>query len=113
MGSTIAAIVTIVGLALCHLRIRQHPGWRNSSDARFSITLGYPLVAIAVYWLAQSWHGSDWAWMMGSLWAVVAMVAFVHGFKVLAVEAEAPDVGPDDSGSGETPAGGRRRVRFR
>jgi hypothetical protein len=112
MGSTIAAIATIAGLALCHLRIRQHPGWRSSSDARSSITLGYPLVAIAVYWLAQSWHGADWAWMMGSGWAIVAMVAFVHGFKLLAVESTAPESDPDEPGRGTQSADGRGRVRF-
>jgi ABC-type Fe3+ transport system permease subunit len=106
MGSTIAAIVTVIGLALFHLRIRRHPQWRSSADARYSITLGYPLVLIAVYWLAQSWSGSDWAWIVGSVWAVVAMVAFVQGFKALDAAPGEPPTAPPQ------PARDGRRARF-
>ena len=83
MGSTLAAIATVVGLAGWHLRIRRHTNWRSSNDGRYYITLAYPAVAIAVYWLAQSSNGTDWMWALGCLWALVAMVSFVYGFQEL------------------------------
>jgi hypothetical protein len=44
--------------------------------------LGYPFVAIAVYWLAQS-DGTLWNSALGNFWALVAITMFVHGFKAL------------------------------
>ena len=88
MGSTLAAIATLVGLAGWHLSIRRHTNWRSSNDGRYYITLAYPAVAIAVYWRTQSATGTDWMWALGCLWAFVAMVSFVYGFQELNTPAE-------------------------
>lgn len=89
MGSTIAAIVTVVGLSGWHLRTRRHPNWSVNSDARFYITLGYPAVAIAVFWLVESPAATTWEWALGNLWAFGAMTSFVYGFNALHTQASA------------------------
>jgi hypothetical protein len=83
MGSTTAAVVMVVVLAARHLKTRRHANWKVSADARFYITSGYPLVAIAVYFLTSATSNTDWAWVGGNLWALVAMTAFVYGFNAL------------------------------
>jgi hypothetical protein len=83
MGSAAAAILTVGILAGWHLRNRRHPGWSLSATARFYITTGYPAVAIAVYWLSQTTGTHGWEWAFGNLWALAAMVLFVHGFNAL------------------------------
>jgi hypothetical protein len=83
MASTIAAIAMVAMLGAWHLRIRRHANWRFSSDGRFYITLGYPAVAIAVYWLTPSASGTDSMWILGTLWSFAAMVCFVRGFDAL------------------------------
>lgn len=85
MGSTLAAIITLLGLLGWHLRTRRHPSWSVSSDARFYIYSGYPLVAIAVFWLTKATTGTDWEWVIGNVWAFAAMVMFVRGFNALSV----------------------------
>jgi hypothetical protein len=82
MGSTIAGVATILVLGVWYLRTRRHRNWRGNPDARFCVTLGYPLVAIAVYWLVQS-SGTDWEWAVGNLWAFAAATLFVQGFNAL------------------------------
>jgi ABC-type Fe3+ transport system permease subunit len=94
MGSTLSAIATLVGLAAWHLRVRRHTNWRSSNDGRYYITLAYPAVAIAVYWLAQSATGTDWMWALGCLWALVAMVSFVYGFQELNTPVGEPSAEP-------------------
>ena len=54
-----------------------------SADARFYITAAYPLVAIAVFWLVQSTTTTSWEWVIGNVWALVAMISFVYGFNAL------------------------------
>jgi hypothetical protein len=83
MASTTAAVVTVVVLAIWHLRTRRHPNWFHGKDGRFYITLGYPAVAIAVYWLVEATRSTDWAWALGNLWALAAMTFFVYGFNAL------------------------------
>lgn len=83
MSSTIAAILTVATLAVCHLRTRRHLYWAACRDARFYITIGYPAVAIAVFWLAQATTTMGWEWAIGNLWALGAMVSFVYGFNAL------------------------------
>jgi len=78
MGSTIAAVVMVVVLAARHLKTRRHASWKVSADARFYITSGYPLVAIAVYFLTSATSNTDWAWVVGNLWALVAMTGAVR-----------------------------------
>lgn len=88
MGPTVAAIITLLVLVGWHLRTRRHPNWSVSPDARFYIFSGYPLVAIAVFWLTESTTGTDWPWVMGNLWAFVAMLLFVRGFNALHLATE-------------------------
>jgi hypothetical protein len=83
MSSTIAGILTVAVLAAWHLRTRRHPGWSASADARFYIGMGYPALAIAIYWLVQSTTTTGWEWAIGNLWALVAMISFVYGFNAL------------------------------
>ncbi|MET0701839.1 MAG: hypothetical protein ABWY93_19475 [Mycobacterium sp.] len=83
MGVTIAAIATVAALLVCHLRIRRHPSWPVSSDGRFYIYCGYPMVALAVYWLTGSPTSTGWEWALGNAWALVAMVSFVYGGNAL------------------------------
>jgi hypothetical protein len=82
MGSTIAGVATTLALGFWYLRTRRHPNWRRSPEARFYVTTGYPLTAIAVYWLVQS-NRTDWAWTVGNLWTLAAMILFVRGFNAL------------------------------
>ena len=103
MVSTIAAVVTVVALVIWHFRTRRHPNWSHSTDGRFYITLAYPAVAIAVYWLVQAINAADWMWMVGNLWALAAMILFVYGFNALNNDtsrhvSSAPDVSPAKSG---------------
>ena len=102
MGSTIAAVVMVVVLAARHLKTRRHASWKVSADARFYITSGYPLVAIAVYFLTSATSNTDWAWVVGNLWALVAMTAFVYGFNALNESQQPTSRGP--SGNDDAPA---------
>ena len=81
MTSTIAAIVTVQSVAAPAHAL--HPGWSHTADGRFFIGVGYPMVAIAVYWLTASTTTSSWEWLLGDLWALAAMVSFVYGFTAL------------------------------
>lgn len=83
MSSTIAAVAVVVLLSAWHLRNRRHAGWRASSQGRFYVSLGYPLVALAVYWLTASPTATTWEWAMGNAWALAAVVSFVVGFGAL------------------------------
>jgi hypothetical protein len=47
------------------------------------ITIGYPAVVIAVYWLMNSSTTTGLEWAMGNLWTLGAMTAFVYGFNAL------------------------------
>ena len=103
MGSTIAAVLTVVVLAIWHLRTRRHPNWSHGTDGRFCITLGYPAVVIAVHWLVEVTSSTDWAWALGNLWALAAMTSFVYGFNALNGDTSehtspAPEVNPAKSG---------------
>ncbi len=79
-GVGIALIVVLGGW---HLRTRRHPNWHRNSLARFYITVGYPLIAIAVYLLVVATGTGSWDWALGSLWALIAAVCFVLGFQHL------------------------------
>jgi hypothetical protein len=83
MGVTIAAAATVAALLVWHLRVRRHPSWPVSSDGRFYILCGYPMVALAVYWLMGSPTSTGWEWALGNAWALVAMVSFVYGCNAL------------------------------
>ena len=83
MSVTFAAIATIVALSAWHLRTRSHPSWTVSSDGRFYIMCGYPMMAMAVYWLTASPAPTDWEWAVGNLWGLAAMISFVYGFNTL------------------------------
>src|SRR6478609_3125239 len=83
MGSAVAAVLTVGILTVWHLRTRRHPSWSASATGRFYITIAYPAVAIAVYWLSQVTTLDGWSWAFGNLWARAAMVMFVLGFDAL------------------------------
>jgi hypothetical protein len=102
MGSAIAAVVVVVALAFWHLKTCRHANWKSSADARFYITSGYPLVAIAVYFLSTANSDTDWAWVLGNLWALIAMGAFVYGFNALNAERR-PKYAPTASGRPDMP----------
>jgi hypothetical protein len=83
MGGSIVAVVAVVVLTAWHLRTRRHPSWSVSADGRFFIYMGYPMVAIAAYWLTASPTATAWEWALGNLWALAAMISFVYGFNAL------------------------------
>lgn len=83
MESTFTAVAVVVVLSVWHLSNRRHAGWRASFEGRSSIYCGYALVAIAAYWLQVAPATTTWEWVVGNLWALGAMVAFVSGFGAL------------------------------
>ena len=70
MGPSFAAVITLVALCVWHLQVRRHPSWSTCPDGRFYITIGYPAVAIAVYWLMNSSTVSGLEWARVTLWAL-------------------------------------------
>ena len=83
MESAVTAIAIIAGLFGWHVHNRRHPGWLASDNGRFFIYSGYPLVAIAAYWLLSAPTTTTWEWALGNAWALAAMVSFAHGFDAL------------------------------
>jgi hypothetical protein len=83
IGSSLVAIITVVALGGWHLRNRRHPNWSVCPDGRFYITIGYPAVVIALYWLVNSSTTAGLEWALGNLWALGAMTAFVYGYNAL------------------------------
>ena len=83
IGSSLVGIITVVALGGWHLRNRRHPNWSVCPDGRFYITIGYPAVVIALYWLVNSSTTAGLEWALGNLWALGAMAAFVYGFNAL------------------------------
>ncbi|WNG88984.1 hypothetical protein C6A87_007245 [Mycobacterium sp. ITM-2016-00317] len=89
MLSIIAAVAVVVVLSVWHLYNRRHAGWQASADGRFFICCGYPLVAVATYWLTTAPAATTWEWVVGNAWALAAVMSFVVGFNALnAVTAE-------------------------
>ena len=88
METSLAAVITLVALGAWHLRTRRRPSWFTCPDGRFYVTLGYPAVVIAVYWLTNSPTIGGFEWTLGNLWALGAMIAFVTGFNALNAESE-------------------------
>lgn len=83
MLSIIAAVVVVVMLSVWHGFNRRHAGWAASADGRFFILCGYPLVAVATYWLTTAPTATTWEWAMGNAWALAAVMSFVVGFNAL------------------------------
>lgn len=83
MLSTTTAIAVTVVLGAWHLHNRRHAGWQASADGRFYILCGYPLVAVAAYWLTTAPTATAWEWAMGNAWALAAVMSFVAGFNAL------------------------------
>ena len=84
MVPTIAVSLMVGVLTAIHLRTRRHPNWKSNANARFYVTSGYSLVAIAIYFLSSSSVASaDWTWVVGNVWAFIAVVSFVFGFNAL------------------------------
>ena len=83
MGTSVAAVAIVLVLGLCHLRNRRHPGWLASPEGRLYVISGYPLTAVAAYWLTAAPTATSWEWALGIAWTLAAMVSFVHGFGLL------------------------------
>lgn len=111
MGSTVAGIATILVLGAWHLRTRRHPNWRHSRDARFYITTGYPLLAVAVFFLAGANNGTDLNWVFGNIWALISCTLLVYGFQALGthVDHDPPARPPATEPSPATRRGARTR----
>ena len=106
MGSTIVTVVMLAVLAAWHVKIRRHANWKFSADARFYITSGYPLVAIAVYFLSTATTGTDWTWVVGdfghlSRWSRLSAGSkrsiLSAGLITLASAEEDKYIGPQDA----------------
>jgi hypothetical protein len=102
MGTTFAGLAIVVVLAAWHLRTRRHPNWRRSRDARFFITLGYPFVGVAAFFLANAVNDTSWNWAIGNVWALVAVTLFVYGFQSL--DTPTPERPPDPAPPALKPA---------
>ncbi|OBF27951.1 hypothetical protein [Mycobacterium sp. ACS4331] len=113
MGHTMTGVGIALVLALggWHLRNRRHPNWRTNSLARFYVTLGYPLVAVAVYLLVVATGTDSWDWALGSLWALIAAVCFVLGFQHLNAPPPADTATSTPSGISAERAAGVSRPR--
>jgi hypothetical protein len=83
MSSTLVGIVMVAALVGWHLHTRRHSNWSVCPDGRFFISLGYPAVAIAMYWMLDAPTHTGLEWLLGNLWALAAMICFVHGFNAL------------------------------
>ena len=92
MASSLVGVITLVALGGWHSRNRRHPNWSVAPEARFYITMGYPAVAIAVYWLMNAPAATGLDWALGNLWALAAMTSFVYGFNALNAESERQDL---------------------
>lgn len=88
MGSTIAVIATVGVLALWRWRLRLHPHWATSEDARFYISAGTWTVLIALYWYLQAQLEPDWVWQVWPILAVASALMLIRGLNAL-------DVAPD------------------
>ncbi|MET0897805.1 MAG: hypothetical protein ABWY45_07840 [Mycobacterium sp.] len=83
MVTAVTAIVVAVALGLCDRRARRHPAWDFSPRGRFYVSIGYPMVAIAAYFLMESSSGAPWALALCLGWALAASTVFVLGFTAL------------------------------
>lgn len=83
MVTSVTAIVVAVALALCDRYTRRHPAWELSARGRFCVSSGYPMVAIAAYFLLGFSNDTIWAWALGLGWAVAAATMFALGFTEL------------------------------
>ncbi|WP_102146068.1 hypothetical protein [Mycobacterium hubeiense] len=83
MGSIIAVVATVAALAIWRLRLRRHPGWASSEDARFHISAGTWTVLIALYWYLQSQDDPHWVWAIWPVLAFIAVLLLVRGIDEL------------------------------
>jgi hypothetical protein len=83
MDARTAAVITVLTLCVCHLRIRRNPGRQADASARFYLFAGYPAVVISVFWLTQAQSALSWEWVFGNVWALVATVLLVRGLDSL------------------------------
>ncbi|CAN5412029.1 hypothetical protein BH11ACT7_BH11ACT7_33560 [soil metagenome] len=83
MVTSVTALVVAVALALCDRYTRRHPAWPLSARGRFYISCGYPMVAIAAYFLVGFSPDTNWGWAIGLAWGAGAVAAFLRGFTAL------------------------------
>lgn len=83
MVTTVTAIAVAAGLLAVHRHIRRHPAWAVSARARFCVSIGYPMVAIAAYFVVAAPAQTGWDWVFGLAWAVAAIASFTAGLTAL------------------------------
>jgi hypothetical protein len=83
MVTSVTAIVVALALAACDRYTRRHPAWTLSARGRFCISSGYPMVAIAAYFLIGFSPATSWGWAIGLAWALAAAAMFLLGFTAL------------------------------
>jgi hypothetical protein len=83
MVTTVTAIAVALALLAVDRYIRRHPAWGVSGHARFCVSIAYPMVVIATYFLAAVPTQTGWDWVFGLVWAVAALVSFATGFEAL------------------------------
>jgi predicted membrane channel-forming protein YqfA (hemolysin III family) len=103
MFGQIVAVATVVLLCSWHMKTRTRPEWKESRNGRFFVTLGYPSVTFAMYWLTQATVTTSLEWTLGVSWAFVAMIFFVYGFESLALEAAEQQSAPRPDQSAARP----------
>ena len=83
MVTPVTAIAVAVALALCDRRFRRHPAWDFSPRGRFYVSISYPMIAVAAYFLMESSNGTAWAWALCLGWALAAISVFAIGYAAL------------------------------
>lgn len=83
MVTPVTAILVAIALGLCDRQFRRHPAWDVCPRGRFYVSISYPMIAIAAYFLMESSNGTAWAWALCLGWALAAITVFAIGFAAL------------------------------
>lgn len=83
MSATVAVVIAVVALGAWRLRVRRHPNWATSDDARFYISTGTWTALIALYWFLQSQQEPHWVWDAWPVLVVAAALLLLRGLNAL------------------------------
>lgn len=83
MVTTVTAIGVALALLAMDRYIRRHPAWDVSTRARYCVSIGYPMAAIAAYFFVGAPAQTGWDWVFGLAWALAALACFATGFAAL------------------------------